>query len=260
MLTTTAAFRLISTDIDRSLLRTAEKPNVERESAYYLENIGNVKSVDDFFADDRVYRYALKAFGLSDMAYAKAFIRKVLEEGIDDTSSLANRLADPRYRELAEAFNFARYGETTTTFGRTQQGTVDRHVRQTMEEDAGQQNEGVRLALYFQRKAADIDSPMQFLADPALLKVAQTALGISPLTAAADIDKQAAMISARLDVEDLKDPEKLDRFLARFTSLWELENGQSLASSPSILLGQPLTLGLSANLLASLQNLKLGGI
>ncbi len=260
MLTTTAAFRLISTDIDRSLLRTAETPNVERESANYLEKIGSVKSIDDFFANDRVYRYALKAFGLDDMAYAKAFIRKVLEEGVDKSSTLANRLADPRYRELAEAFNFARYGQATTTFGRTQQGTVDRYVRQTLEEDAGAQNEGVRLALYFQRKAAEIDSPMQILADPALLKVVQTALGISPLTAAADIDKQAAMISARLDVADLKDPEKLEQFLARFTSLWELENGQASAASPAILLGQPLSFGLSANLLASLQNLKLGGI
>jgi Protein of unknown function (DUF1217) len=260
MLTTTAAFRLISTDIERSLLRTAQAPNVERESAHYLENIGEVKSIDDFLANDRVYRYALKAFGLDDMAYAKAFIRKVLEEGTDKATTLANRLADPRYRDLAEAFNFSRYGEATTSFGRTQQGTVDRYLRQTMEEDAGVQNEGVRLALYFQRKAAEIESPMEILADPALLKVVQTALGISPLTAAADIDKQAAMITARLDLEDLKDPEKLDQFLARFTSLWELENGQALAASPSILLGQPLTFGLSANLLSSLQNLKLGGI
>jgi hypothetical protein len=260
MLTTTAAFRLITTDIERSLQRAAEKPNVERESAYYLENIGEVKSVDDFFADDRLYRYAMKAFGLSDMAYAKAFIRKVLEEGSDKTSALANRLADPRYREFAEVFNFARYGEATTSFGRTQQGTVDRYVRQTLEEDAGTQNEGVRLALYFERKAAEIDSPMDLLADPALLKVVQTALMISPMTAAADIDKQAAMISERLDVADLKDPEKLDEFLARFTSLWELENGQSMASAPAILASQSLTMGLNADLLASLQNLKLGGI
>lgn len=260
MLTTTAAFRLITTDIERSLQRTAQVPNVERESAYYLENIGEVKSVDDFLADDRLYRYAMKAFGLSDMAYAKAFIRKVLEEGTDKDSAFANRLADPRYRQMAEVFNFARYGEATTSFGRTQQGTVDRYVRQTLEEDAGTQNEGVRLALYFERKAPELDSAMDLLADPALLKVVQTALMISPMTAAADIDKQAEMISERLDVADLKDPGKLDEFLARFTSLWELENGQATASVPAILTSQSLTMGLNADLLASLQNLKLGGI
>ena len=158
MLTTSLAYRLISTDIERSLARTAEKPIVERETTYYRENIASVKSIDDFFADDRLYRYATEAFGLSDMSYAKAFIRKVLEEGVDERSSLANKLSDGRYREFAEAFNFARYGPATTSFSRTQEGTVDRYVQHTMEKDAGQQNEGVRLALYFKRKAGDIDS------------------------------------------------------------------------------------------------------
>ena len=260
MLNTSLAFRLISTDMERSLARTAETPMVEREAAYYLENIGKVRSVDDFFANDRLYRFATKAFGLADMSYAKAFMRKVLEEGTDNRASLANTLADGRYREFAEAFNFARYGTATTSFGRTQQGTVDRYVRQTLEEDAGRQNEGVRLALYFERKAASIDSAMDILADPALLKVVQVATGLSPLTAAADIDNQAEMISARLDVEDLKDPDKLGRFLSRFTSLWELENAPAAAAAPNIIAGQPIALGFSADLLASLQNLKLGGI
>jgi Protein of unknown function (DUF1217) len=260
MLNTSLAFRLISTDMDRSLARTAESPMVEREAAYYLENIGSVRSVDDLMANDRLYRFATKAFGLEDMSYAKAFIRKVLEEGVDDRSSLANKLTDGRYREFAEAFNFARYGTATTSFGRTQQGTVDRYVRLTLEEDAGRQNEGVRLALYFERKAASIDSPMDILADPALLRVVQTATGLSPLTAAADIDKQAELISARVDVEDLKDPDKLSKFLSRFTSLWELENRPATATVPTIVAGQPIMIGFSADLLASLQNLKLGGI
>jgi hypothetical protein len=259
MLTTTAAFRLITSDLDRSLSRTAESRTVERASAYYLENIGSVRSIDDFFADDRLYSYAMKAFGLGEMTYAKAFIRKILEEGTDDSTSLANRLADPRYRELATAFNFKRYGEATTSFGRTQQGTVDRYVRLTLEEEAGIQNEGVRLALYFQRKAPDIQRTMDLLADPALLKVVQTALSISPLTAGADIDKQAEMIAGRLDVADLKDPEKLDEFLARFTSLWELQNGPA-PSANAMIVGQPRVMGFSADLLASLQNLRLGGI
>lgn len=260
MLNTSLAFRLISTDMERSLARTAGTPVVERNAERYLEDIGKVRSIDDFMGNDRVYRFAMKAHGLDDMTYAKAFMRKVLEEGVDSPSSLANRLSDKRYREFAETFNFARYGDATTSFSRTQQGTVDRYVRQTLEENAGQQNEGVRLALYFQRKAADIDSPMDILADPALLKVVQTATGLSPLTAAADLDKQAAMITARMDIGDLQDPEKLGRFLTRFTSMWELENSPAAAGVPTVFAGASLSLGISGNLLASLQNLRLGGI
>ena len=69
-------------------------------------------------------------------------------------------------------------------------------MRQTLEENAGAQNEGVRLALYFQRKAEASKSAYEILADPALLKVVQTALGIPPETGTQDIDRQAALISA----------------------------------------------------------------
>ena len=52
----------------------------------------------------------------------------------------------------------------------------------------------MRLALYFERKASGITSAYDILADPALLKVVQTALSIPPETGAQDIDKQAALI------------------------------------------------------------------
>lgn len=259
MLTTTVTYRTIATNMASSLARTATLPTVEHATAYYLENIGDVRSIDDFLADHRLYSYAMEAFGLGEMTYAKAFMRKILEEGADDSASLANRLADERYRAFAETFDFARYGEATTSFDRTQQGTVDRYVRQTLEEDAGEQNEGVRLALYFERKVPGIDSAMDILADPALLQVVQTALGLSPLTAAASVDRQAEMISERLDVADLQDPEKLESFMMRFTSFWDLGHADAIAPA-AILLGQTQPFGLSPDLLLSLQRLRLGGI
>lgn len=259
MLTTLASYRIIAKDLPRSLSNTAASPQVKRETEYYLANIQNVKSIDDFLKDSRLFNYAAKAFGLGDMAYAKAFMRKVLTEGISKSDSFANTLSDPRYREFAEAFNFAQFGETTTVFDVTRQGTVDRYVRQTLEENAGKDNDGVRLALYFQRKAPDITSPLQLLADPALLKVAQTALGISPSTSAMPLDRQVALIASRLDVEDLQDPDKLQGFLNRFASLWELQNPTAQPAGATVLFSQPKELGVGASLLTSLQNLKLGG-
>ena len=117
-------------------------------------------------------------------------------------------LADRRYRDFAETFNFARYGETATAFTRTQQGTADLYVRQTMEINAGNENEGVRLALYFQRKAPELSSVYSILADRALLEVVQTALSIPPEASFQSIDRQAEEISKRIDLEDFKDPGK----------------------------------------------------
>lgn len=259
MLTATANYRLIADNLTRSLQTTASRPDIARQTEYYLAKIGEVKSIEDFLADDRLYRYAMKAHGLEDMVYAKAFMRKVLEEGIDSSESFANTLADRRYRDFAETFNFARYGSAATAFERTQKGTVDKFYRQSLEEEAGAQDEGVRLALYFERKAPAVDNVYALLADRALLKVSQTLLGLPEATGALDIDKQAALISARLDIEDFKDPEKLRRLLTRFTSLWEAQKQPAALTDASALFGGPAAFGISGDLLASIQNLRLGG-
>jgi hypothetical protein len=213
-MTTISTFRQIENNLPNALQRVSDDPQVKRDSDYYLANIGNIKSIDDFMANDRIYRYALTAFGLDDMAYAKAFIRKALTEGVDDQNSFANRLADPRFKDLVENFNFARYGDSATVFTRTQQGTVDRYVRQTLEVQAGADNEGVRLALYFQRNAPSATTPYSLLADKALLKVTQVALGLPEASGALDISHQA------------------DKLLTRFTALWDIDN-----APPSPILG-----------------------
>ncbi len=263
MLSATVSYRMITENLDRSLKNTADKPQVERETKYYLENITKVKSIDDFLADDRLYNYAMKAHGLGDMAYAKAFMKKALTEGIDGERTFAKTLSDPRYKQFVETFNFQRYGATAMAFERTQQGTVDAYVRQTLEEDAGLQNEGTRLALYFERKAPTVDSIMDILGDKALLQVIHTAFQIPELSALMDIDKQAEMIGKKFDIEDLKDPDKLKSLMNRFTSLWELKNGGSANSAASsnaavqVLSGA--TLGISGDVLSAIQNLKMGG-
>src|SRR3546814_17823244 len=72
MITTYTSYSLITRDIQQSLARVAEKPDVARETEYYLANIGKIKSIDDFMADSRINNYALNAHGLEDMAYAQA--------------------------------------------------------------------------------------------------------------------------------------------------------------------------------------------
>jgi Protein of unknown function (DUF1217) len=259
VLTTSASYQIVSTDIDRSLARTASQPQVARESEDYLAKIEDIKSVDDFLKNDRVYRYAMKAHGLEDMIYAKAFMKKVLTEGLTNPDSFANTLSDSRYREFAKVFDFAANGETTTIFEAAKQGTVERYIRQTLEQQAGEQNEGVRLALYFARKAPQISSTLSILADKALITVVQTALGIPAQTSLLDLDKQVDLLSKRIDIADFKDPEKLDRFITRFTALWEQNNPSSTQNSNPLAIAQPVEIGIGVDLLSSLQNLKLGG-
>lgn len=260
MVSTLLSYQVITRDLDKAMARVTSDRVTQREKAYYLAEIGKIDSIDDFMSNRRVLSFAMRAFGLEDMIRSPALIRKVLEGGIDDRRSLANTLADPRFREFAEAFNFKRYGSTTTSFGRTQQGTVDRFLRQTLETNAGKSNEGVRLALYFERKAPTISSVYSLLADRAIYKVVETALDLPSSLPSAGIEKQAALISQRLDLEDLKDPKELGKFLRRFATLWDVANGSGTTTASGVVGIQPLTsgqVGISSDTLASIQALRI---
>ncbi|MHC2793696.1 putative peroxiredoxin [Mesorhizobium jarvisii] len=230
---------------------------VKGETTYYLANITKVKSVDDLMSNSRLYTYALAAFGLDSATENKDLIKQVLQGGVRDPNSVANKQKNPAYAALASAFNFEQYGEAATTINPAQQPTVDKYMRQTLEEDAGKTNEGVRLALYFQRKAPDITSWYDVLADTALASVVRTALGLPDSFATADIDKQAQLFEQKLDISDFTDPVKLGKFLTRFTSMYEINNPTSTAvTSVSVLFAQPVTAGISTDLMMAMQKLK----
>ncbi|TJW35432.1 MAG: DUF1217 domain-containing protein, partial [Mesorhizobium sp.] len=127
---TYTSYQLIAKDITKSLDQVEAQPAVQRDTDYYLANIGKVKTIDDFVKDSRLFNYAMKAYGLGDMAYAKAFMVKALKEGVESDDSFANKLTDKRYADFVKAFNFEAFGETATLFPAAQQGTVDRYMRQ----------------------------------------------------------------------------------------------------------------------------------
>jgi hypothetical protein len=256
MIGTVARYQQITRNIDRTLGALSLRPEVKRESDYYLANIRSVKSAEEFLRNDRLYNFAMTAFGLKDMIYAKAFMRKVLTEGVEGPKSFALQLSDPRFREFAEAFNFVRFGGTTTAFDRTQQGTVDRYLRIQLETDAGRGDEGVRMALYFQRKAPEVGSVFGLMGDPALYKVIQTVLGLPPSYSNTNIDTQAAFIGSRINIEDFKSPEKLEAFITRFTARWQATNGGAAQALPPIGLSRPTLTTFDNALLLSMQLLK----
>lgn len=263
MLSTYTSYNLINKDLTKSLAQTAKQTDVSREIDYYNANIGKIKSIDDFMKNDRIYRFAMKAYGLEDLSYAKAMIRKVLEGGVDDTTALANKMSDPRFKTLAKAFDFKALGETTTVTEAVQKGTVDAYVRQQLESNAGDQSEGVRLALYFQRMAPSITSPYGILADKAILKVYQTAFDVSAMSSLQSIETQAATVKKLLDVKDLQDPAKVQKIIQKFTAKYDIANSQDQSSNPILALFDTNSYAngvtISPDIYSSILNLKRGG-
>lgn len=397
MTSTLTSYSLISRDMAAAMKRKAADPATARETAYYKAHIGSVKTVDDFLADKHLYAYAMKAFGLEDMTYAKAFMRKVLTEGAASPTSFANRLADDRYVAFAKAFDFsavstatgsdvveggpdqapaaaarlsgtmltkpldfsgtneARFtltsqlGDGTTasativlnkdtlagiasdltavkateifTAIQTQidasglkgkvkggldvfdsliftttdytdlgadgqpggtgvnadtayagtgsartvtmriaapadgmkavdigfgtdvapdlaaQSVTDAYLRQAIETDAGAEDTGVRLALYFARKAPTIGSAYDILGDTALTQVANTLLGLPAASSSTSSDalaQRAAKIAQKIDIASLHDPAAVEKLAQRFAAIWDAQN--NTASAPILAL------------------------
>ena len=230
---------------------------VQAETAYYKANVSNLHSIDDLMNNKRLLNFALYAYGLDAAKETPQTIRQMLEGGVTDPDSPANKLTDKRWAGFVTAFNFAQFGEQAMTTTPAQRPSVDRYVRQTLEENAGRDNEGVRLALYFERKAPKISSFYQVLGDPALGKVVRTLLSLPESFATADVDKQVKFFESKLKISDFSSPEALGKLMKRFTSLWEVNNPSASPQSLStVLFSQPTELGISTDLLFAMHKLR----
>lgn len=242
---------------------TAEKQNLKAANTYYDQVVTAVDTVDQLLADKKVVTYILRAYGLETANVSIATLKQVLTSDPLDPKSAAAKLGDPRYREIAAAFNFDSAGNVKRVPASEVQSrtdmlkTADQFLYQTMETNAGASSEGVRLSLYFRRKAPGLASAYSILADKALIEVTRTALGLPASMSNLAIETQAALIDTKLKVADLKDPTKLDKFIARFGAMYDLAQSQAAqGSSPALALfsrSTSATLGFDSSLISRLQ-------
>jgi hypothetical protein len=263
-MSTFTTYLSIANNLSRYETMTAADPTVAQATKYYQANIGNVTTPAQFVNNTRLFNYAMSAFGLSDMTYAKSLIQKVLEQGTSSSKALANTLNNPNILALAQAFNFSQDGAATTQSASATTGVVSKYVMQTLESNEATQYPGVQLALYFQQNASKITDGYSILADKNLLTVVQTTLGISSYTSAENIDQQAKQLNSMLTYSDFNSPSKVQTFLERFSAQYDLANAGSTTSSTSNIVSPLLSTGstvggFSTSLLMSLQNFKLGG-
>ena len=265
MIGTYVSYRNTIDNMSKTLNRVMSEPNVKRETDYYTQNILSVKTVDDFLGNTRLFNYAMKAYGLEDMSYAKGMMRKVLTD-----ADYATALTDKRYQQFAAAFNFDKYGDKATSQDSATTATVNKYMQQTLETEVGDQNEGTRLALYFTRTVGGMaqsgtlskdDWAYQIIADKALSSVVFTALGIPDSVRGSDVDAQKRLLEQRMDFDDLADSTKLEKFIARFSAMYDAKNQPQV--SPALTLLQSTntgsTFGFSNASMIAMQSLKPGG-
>ena len=162
---------------------------------------------------------------------SKGLITKVLEGGVSNPKSLANTLPNSQWKAFAAAFNFVDSGATPPSSTSAVATTTSDYVEQQLESDQGDQDVGVQLALYFQRVAPTVTSEYGILADPNLLEVAGTIMGLPP-TAASDLQPQT--LSELMPISDLQDPAKLNQLTERFTAMYDYTYGPSSGATSGL--------------------------
>lgn len=229
--TTLSAYLTVANNLSQWQSITAKTPAVQTATQYFQQSIGSVTSAQQLVNNPRLFDYAMTAFGLGDMTYAKGLMEKVLQQGVTSSTALANTLNNPNILAFAKAFDFADNGSATTSSSSLVSQVVNKYIENALETSQGQQDPGVQLALYFQANAPSVTNVYGILADKNLLTVVQTALGISPMTGLEPIDTQAQMLESKLNLSDFQNPTKLQNFIERFAAEYDANNNSPGATT-----------------------------
>ncbi|MBR0817837.1 DUF1217 domain-containing protein [Bradyrhizobium liaoningense] len=222
--------------------QAAVRAQATKDATAYQEAITGIDSVSDLLANRPMVDLILLAKGLDPRKVSTDFLKKIFASDLNDPKSFANTQSDPRFAEIVASFNFDSKGNVARLpmmgpqkrdqFRETQAN----YLQQSLEQQQGETNPGVRLALYFQRKAGEITSAYDILADKALSEVFRTTFDLPDSMASMQIDQQAKVVDRFMKIKDLSDPAKVEKLLNRFSAMYDVKNSQSIGQGQSPLL------------------------
>lgn len=224
-----------------------KSPQLQREIQYFRDNIANATTAEALVKDRRLLAVALGAFGLGDEIGKRAFIQRILEEGTEKSDAFANRLNEPRFKALSEAFGYGNIlaGFKVTLFS-FQEDIISRFKSLEFERALGESDADMRLAMNFKREIAAIASGeradrigwLQAMGQRPLRELLTTAFGLPQSIVQADIDRQKEMFEDKSlallgdkSIAVLKDPAKVDAVIRRFFLFRQMQAGPT-ASTP----------------------------
>lgn len=237
-----------------------DKEAATTEAKYFSGEMQKIKTLKEFLANDRLTKFAMESLGIDPKSVTKEQLEKIFTSNLDDSQSYVNKEMDPVFRRLVTAFNFNTDGNILhedRSLIQTRRGlyeTLDNYLTQTLETQAGEENAGVRLALYFQRMAAGTTSYYSILADTAIQNFIKTTFGIPDELGNAGVDTQVTMMKKYFDIKDFQDPEKVKKLIARFTIMYD--NSQNTTDPIMMLFNGSGSVGISGDTLLAVASLR----
>ncbi|WP_226627511.1 DUF1217 domain-containing protein [Alloyangia pacifica] len=220
-LSTGLALRIVDATEDKEHELIQEEAEHKRAIDYFMENIESVETVDDLMADYKLYSFVMKAYDLEDQIFGKAMMEKILKSNIEEDDALVNKLTDDRFETFYNAMGFSEDGmaNLNTVDADWKATIVAAYVDTTYVNAKAEDNEALGMALEFRRKAANVTSAYDLLADADMAQFIRTALGLPDEIASGDIDKQAALLASRVDIEMLSDPDYVETLVKKYAAI-----------------------------------------
>ena len=239
-------WRFLQATYDRQIEEFRKSPLQTREIEYFRNTIHSVSTAKELVADRRLMGVALGAFGLQDDINSRAFIRSILESDPDDRMSLVNRISDPRYKDLADAFAFrSPFGPNTSNSGFAASIT-SRYETLGFEIAVGQVSQDIRLALSAQRELSELAKEngsentkwYKAMGRPPVRAFLETALGLPEGFGKIDLDQQLSSLKAKskgyfgiTSFKDFSDDHVMDKVVQRFQLLTQINNNSHMSSA-----------------------------
>lgn len=227
-----SGWQFLKSSLETQQARFAEAPAQDRDREYFKEKIGSITSAEELVDDYRLLRVALSAYGLQDDLPNRAFVEKVLSDGVTNDDALSNRLADKRYLAFSEAFGFGGTLPPRTQGPGFADKVLARFDRQSFEVAVGEQDSDMRLALTATREVPEIAAAdtsdttawLSVLGNPPLRKVFETAFALPSTIGVLDLDQQldafragAERVFGSSDFTTFTDPDAVDELVRAFT-------------------------------------------
>lgn len=243
-----AGWKLLARTQERQQAAFNESTQIVREVDQFREKIATLKSSDDLVNDRTLLKVALGAFGLEGDIDNKAYIKKVLDDGVFNPDALANRLSDKRYKAFSEAFGFGDFGTSKIKISTFPDEIIEAYKTLQFETAVGEQNADMRMAMGFERELDRVLSAnssengrwFAIMGSPPLRTVFETALGLPSSLGAIDLDLQlkafkekADSVFKTTDVSVFKDADRREELTRSFLVRSEILNGTQANYSAS---------------------------
>ena len=213
---------------------TAADPEVKHTIAAFTKAVKEAKSVAQLLANPTVMKVLLTANGMKDQIGYTALVSKVLTSKLNDPKSLVNKLTDPRWRTLAQTYDFAANGLSAIQNPRVLDAVTKGYVQDTWQNNEDSVTPGLSNALTFKAQASTIKSIDQLLGNPAIRTVVTVALGIPRQIAFQPLSTQEEVIATHLDLKQLQDPKFVDSFAQRYLIAASTDPSSAPAASPDL--------------------------